>query len=158
MSNFLGLSQQDAGVWAGAVVHAVPQTIAAGEAIGSEGLIIATLLKLCRVTLLILVVPLCAIIGQRNGLRDFEASKKVKLPYFIPGFLIAAFFCTWVLPESVSNVLFSLGKLLLLPVMASVGYFINWTNFKSSASPVLSVGLITTFLMILAVFGLINLF
>ena len=55
ISKIIGLSQEDAGMWIGAVVHAVPQTIAAGEAIGSEGLLVATLIKLARVSLLIFV-------------------------------------------------------------------------------------------------------
>ena len=61
-SNLMNLTQEDAGIWIGSVMHAVPQTIAAGEAIGSDALIIATLLKLSRVSLLILVVPICVII------------------------------------------------------------------------------------------------
>jgi len=55
LTTVLGFNQIEGGIWSGAVVHAVPQAVAAGESIGDEALIIATAVKLARVSLLILL-------------------------------------------------------------------------------------------------------
>ena len=156
ISSYLGMSQTDAGIWAGGVVHAVPQTIAAGEAIGPEGMVIATAVKLSRVSLLILVVPICAFIGSRISQEQISENNKANLPYFVPGFIISAIFSTWFLPENVTSIFVVVGKYMLLPMMASVGFFINWDSIKASASSFLFIGFIATLTMILITFGLIQ--
>ena len=46
LSKILNLTEEQAGIWAGSVIHAVPQAIAAGETIGPEAMVIATTVKL----------------------------------------------------------------------------------------------------------------
>ena len=154
-----GMSQIDAGIWAGSVIHAVPQTIAAGEAIGDEGLIIATAVKLSRVSMLIFVVPLCAYLGNKFHKEDGKNThNKIKIPYFIPGFLLSAILSTWFLPHGIVSFFVELGKYLLFPMMAAVGFFINIETIKSSAWSVLLIGLIATTSMVLGNFMIIQLF
>ena len=119
----LGMNQIEAGIWAGSVIHAVPQTIASGEAIGDEGLIIATAVKLSRVALLIVVVPVCVYLGNKIHNEEENVQNKIKIPYFIPGFLISAIMSTWFLPESMVSFFIELGKYLLFPMMAAVGFY-----------------------------------
>ena len=156
VANGIGMSQTNAGIWAGSVIHAVPQTIAAGEAIGDDGLIIATAVKLSRVALLIFVVPLCVYLG--NKIHDEEEKYTMKIPYFIPGFLFSAILSTWFLPESMISFFVELGKYFLFPMMAAVGFFITFENIKSSAIPVFLIGFIATVSMVLGNLVIIQLF
>ena len=154
----LGMNQIEAGIWAGSVIHAVPQTIASGEAIGDQGLIIATAVKLSRVALLIVVVPICVYLGNKIHDEDENFQNKMKIPYFIPGFLISAVMSTWFLPESTVSFFVEFGKYLLFPMMAAVGFFINLDNIQSSAKLVFLSGIIITLSMALGNLFIIKLF
>ena len=147
LSKLLNLTEEQAGIWAGSVIHAVPQAIAAGESIGPEAIVIATTVKLSRVSLLVIIVPLCAIIANNNTNVEGEKFKIGTIPYFVPGFIITAILSTWLMPTEVSNHLASIGKILLLPLLASVGFFINKESMKDAGGPVLIVGLIATICM-----------
>ena len=147
LSKILNLTEEQAGIWAGSVIHAVPQAIAAGETIGPEAMVIATALKLSRVSLLIIIVPLCAIIANNKEKMEGEKFEIGRIPYFVPGFVLTAILSTWLMPTEVSNHLASVGKILLLPLLASVGFFINKESMKDAGGPVLIVGLIATICM-----------
>ena len=125
LSKLLNLTEEQAGIWAGSVIHAVPQAIAAGESIGPEAIVIATTAKLSRVSLLVIIVPLCAIIANNKAKLEGEKFKIGTIPYFVPGFIITAILSTWFMPTEISNQLASIGKILLLPLLTSVGFFIN---------------------------------
>jgi len=109
--------------------------------------VIATTVKLSRVSLLIIIVPLCAIIANYNTKVEGEKFKIGTIPYFVPGFIITAILSTWLMPTEVSNHLASVGKILLLPLLASVGFFINKESMKNAGGPILIVGLIATICM-----------
>ena len=150
LSKLLNLTEEQAGIWAGSVIHAVPQAIAAGESIGPEAIVIATTVKLSRVSLLVIIVPLCAIIANNKAKLEGEKFKIGTIPYFVPGFIITAILSTWLMPTEVSNHLASVGKILLLPLLASVGFFINKESMKDAGGPVLIVGLIATVCMLIS--------
>ena len=158
LSKLLNLSEEQAGIWAGSVIHAVPQAIAAGESIGPEAIVIATTVKLSRVSLLVIIVPLCAIIANNNINVEGEKFKIGTIPYFVPGFIITAILSTWLMPTEVSNHLASIGKILLLPLLASVGFFINKESMKDAGGPVLIVGLIATICMSISSYLVIVIF
>ena len=148
LTTVLGFNQIEGGIWSGAVVHAVPQAVAAGESIGDEALIIATAVKLARVSLLILLVPFCAWLGRRISVEETASDTGFPVPYFVPGFVIAACLTTWVLPESIAVNLTELGKLMLLPLLAAVGFFINKKSMQNAGGPIFLVGLLSTLLMV----------
>ena len=150
LSKLLNLTEEQAGIWAGSVIHAVPQAIAAGESIGPEAIVIATTAKLSRVSLLVIIVPLCAIIANNNTKVEGEKFKIGTIPYFVPGFIITAILSTWFMPTEISNQLASIGKILLLPLLTSVGFFINKESMKDAGGPVLIVGLIATVCMLIS--------
>ena len=158
LSKLLNLTEEQAGIWAGSVIHAVPQAIAAGESIGPEAMVIATTVKLSRVSLLVIIVPLCAIIANNNTKEESEKFKIGTIPYFVPGFIITAILSTWLMPTEVSNQLASIGKILLLPLLASVGFFINKESMKDAGGPVLIVGLIATICMSISSYLVIVIF
>ena len=150
LSKLLNLTEEQAGIWAGSVIHAVPQAIAAGESIGPEAIVIATTAKLSRVSLLVIIVPLCAIIANNKTKLEGEKFKIGTIPYFVPGFIITAILSTWFMPTEISNQLASIGKILLLPLLTSVGFFINKESMKDAGGPVLIVGLIATVCMLIS--------
>ena len=158
LSKLLNLTEEQAGIWAGSVIHAVPQAIAAGESIGPEAIVIATTVKLSRVSLLIIIVPLCAIIANNNAKVEGQKFKIGTIPYFVPGFVITAILSTWFLPTEISNHLASIGKILLLPLLASVGFFINKESMKDAGGSVLVVGLIATICMTISSYLVIVIF
>ena len=158
LSKLLNLTEEQAGIWAGSVIHAVPQAIAAGESIGPEAIVIATTVKLSRVSLLVIIVPLCAIIANNNTNVEGEKFKIGTIPYFVPGFIITAILSTWLMPTEVSNHLASIGKILLLPLLASVGFFINKESMKDAGGPTLVVGLVATVCMLISSYLTIMIF
>lgn len=150
LSKVLNLTEEQGGIWAGSVIHAVPQAIAAGETIGPEAMVIATTIKLSRVSLLVIIVPLCAIIANNKIKVEGQRFEIGKIPYFIPGFVLAAVLSTWLIPVDLADNLASLGKLLLLPLLASVGFFINKESMRGVGGPILLVGILATICMLIS--------
>jgi len=157
LTSGLGLSEVAGGIWAGSVVHAVPQAVAAGESIGEEALVIATAVKLSRVSLLVLIVPLCAWIGRRIDSGEDGEKRRFALPYFVPGFILAACLSTWVLPELISGTIMQVARYMLLPLLAAVGFFINKKSMQHAGGPVLAVGVLSTALMVGVSYGMLQL-
>ena len=147
ISSILCLSEVNTGIFIGTVIHALPQAVSAGETFGPNAMIIATTVKLFRVSLLIIVVPLCVFIIKKNSAEN--KNTKLNLPYFIPGFIFSSCLSTWILPEITSNYLLSLGKNMLLPILAAVGFFINIDSIKNAGGSMLIVGIISTISMII---------
>ena len=109
---WLHLSTLQSGVFAGLVVYAVPQVLAATAPLGAAAVQIGTLVKLVRVLMLgpvILVLSLIA--GRREGAAQKVSASKL-VPWFIIGFLLM-------------STLRSLGVLpaAILPPMAQVSTF-----------------------------------
>jgi uncharacterized integral membrane protein (TIGR00698 family) len=149
LARVLGLEAAEAGLWAGASVHAVPQAVAAGEAIGPEGLVLATAVKLSRVSLLVVVVPLAAVVGARLRTGDAAATPPRRsplrgVPWFVPGFVAATLLGSFVLPFGVTGALDEAGRLLMLPVLAGVGLAVKRAGLLSVGGGLLLTGLIAT--------------
>jgi uncharacterized integral membrane protein (TIGR00698 family) len=149
LSSILGMSEEQGGMWAGSVIHAVPQAVAAGETIGPEAMEIATAVKLSRVSLLVIIVPLCALIGNRVNNESGEITKIGPIPYFVPGFVGAAILSTWI-PTNIAGILAIIGKYLLLPLLASVGFFITRKSMENAGGTILIVGIIATVSMLIS--------
>jgi uncharacterized integral membrane protein (TIGR00698 family) len=149
-ANLLNLDPIAAGIWAGASVHIVPQAIAAGEAIGPDGMAVATAVKLSRVSLLVLVVPLSTILGRRLATDDVNdaripACKAVfRLPLYTLGFVLAVALGNLLLPDQTAGVLGSGGRLILLPVLAAVGLTVTRSILRSAGGRLLFVGILST--------------
>ena len=158
LSKILNLTEEQGGIWAGSVIHAVPQAIAAGEAIGPEAMVIATTIKLSRVSLLIIIVPLCTILVNNKTKTKGQKFEIGKIPYFVPGFVLTAILSTWLIPVDLADNLASLGKLLLLPLLASVGFFINKESMRNAGGPILIVGILATICMLISSYLTIMIF
>ncbi len=147
-STILGLEEASAGIWAGSTIHAVPQAISAGEAIGGEGTIMATTIKLSRVGLLVVIIPLCAIVGGSSEKRDYLQNPLSKIPYFLPGFILAAVLSTWLMPEDYSDQLAILAKFSLAPIMASIGFFLSIEGVGNEGARIFAIGAISSATMV----------
>jgi uncharacterized integral membrane protein (TIGR00698 family) len=150
ISDALQLDPIAAGIWAGSSIHAVPQAIAAGEAIGPEGLAVATAVKLSRVSLLVIVVPLFGVLGRRiapdESLDDATSTSwtsALRLPLFVPGFILAVIIGN-LLPDQAAESLGYSGRLILLPVLAAVGLAVTRTTLKQTGGRVFLVGTFST--------------
>ena len=155
-STILGLEEASAGIWAGSTIHAVPQAISAGEAIGGEGTIMATTIKLSRVALLVVIIPLCAIFGSGSDKRQNLENPLSKIPYFLPGFILAAILATWLMPEDYSDLLTFIAKLSIAPIMASIGFFLSINGVGDEGAKIFAIGAISSAAMIL--FSLISIY
>lgn len=155
LATVVGLPELQAGIWAGAVVHAVPQAVAAGEAIGEDAKIVATAVKLSRVSLLIFLVPLCAYLSRDRSSPGTDSSYGFSIPFFVPGFIAAACLSTWVIPESAATVLMKIAGFSLIPILAAVGFFINKSSMKAAGGPVLIIGVVSTVIMAVVSYGLL---
>ncbi|KAF0962630.1 MULTISPECIES: YeiH family protein [Rhodococcus] len=89
LSRALGLSDTDAGLWAGGSIHEVAQVVAAGGAIGGAALGVAAVVKLARVLML---APVMAVLSVRQrSLAGSDAD--VKRPPLVPLFVVAFLAC-----------------------------------------------------------------
>lgn len=85
-AHWLGLSDAEAGMWAGASVHEVAQVVAAGGAIGGTALAVAVVVKLARVLMLAPVVAAVSL-RQRRIAAEAGTRRPPLVPLFIVGFL-----------------------------------------------------------------------
>lgn len=78
---WLNLSQEQFGIWAAIAIHDTSSVVGAASRFGKEALNIATIVKLARALWIIPVALLFALLTKSD--------KKIKIPYFIGGFVIA---------------------------------------------------------------------
>ena len=87
----LGLDHVRAGIFLGGTIHDVAQVVGAGYTISPQTGDVATYVKLLRVTLLLPVVSVIAVVTARLGPKA-EGGAKAPIPWFLLGFaaLVAA--------------------------------------------------------------------
>lgn len=114
LSGVLGLTQEQAAIWAGASIHEVAQVVAAGSLIGSSALALATTVKLGRVALL---APISALLAKGG-----TAAGTPVVPWFILAFAAAvAVRSTGALPPPLLDVTGVVTTVLLAAGMYGLG-------------------------------------
>lgn len=117
LSGLLGLTNEQAGVWAGASIHEVAQVVATGALLGGGALAIATTVKLGRVMLLAPVYTIAA-----RGARRSDGTRMPVVPWFVTGFVLAvALRSTGILPVGALDVAGQATTLLLAAGMFGLG-------------------------------------
>lgn len=93
----LGFSQEQFGYWAALGIHDTSSVVGAGFQYGEKALEVGTTVKLARALWIVPVTIFlsCFVADRAEG---EKRQIKFKVPWFIPGFLIAAAFVTW-LPD-----------------------------------------------------------
>ena len=132
IGRWLGLSQQDFGLWAAIAIHDTSSVVGAGAAYGEEALQVATMVKLTRALWIIPLALVTSFVFPQSG-------KKVTIPWFIVFFVLAMLVNTFVLPhlpgglalgsfvnvlarKALTIALFFIGASLSLNVLRQVGF------------------------------------
>lgn len=89
-SHLIGLTDRQAGMWAGGSIHEVAQVVAAGGAIGGGALAVATVVKLARVLML---APVMAVLGARARREARGGSGEPTHPPLVPLFVLGFLAC-----------------------------------------------------------------
>ena len=148
LAHLLGMSDQTAGIWAGSTVHAVPQAIAAGEALGGDALSLASGTKLTRVLGLLVVVPIASFFAEHKGTTSTdERVKKGNIPLFLPGLIIASILATTLMPVQIATQLEGFGSILMVPVLVLIGSSIDLKELAGAAGPILWAGAVSTIIV-----------
>ena len=110
----LGFSDIETGVLIGATIHDVAQVIGAGYAVSDEAGIIATYVKLLRVSLLPLAILVIALTAGRGG------GGRKTFPWFAVGFavLLVANSLGWI-PEDIRTVISAVSRWLLVAAISA---------------------------------------
>ncbi len=119
----LHLTQQQFGLWSALAIHDTSSVVGASSKYGAAALVVGTTVKLARA---LWIVPLALITAAFK-----RSSKRVKLPYFIVFFCLAAVVNTYV--DNVSRytqALFTLGRFSLTAVLFLIGTSISAAALK----------------------------
>ena len=97
---YLGFDQQQFGYWAALGIHDTSSVVGAAMAYGEEALEIGTTVKLARA---LWIVPVTLYLAWFVAEKDeYDRKVKLKIPWFIPYFILASAIVTW-LPEIVPS-------------------------------------------------------
>jgi uncharacterized integral membrane protein (TIGR00698 family) len=120
----LKLTQQQFGLWAALAIHDTSSVVGAASKYGAEALIVGTTVKLARA---LWIVPLALITAAVK-----RSNSKVKLPWFILFFCLAAVINTYV-PQTAhfSRILFTLGRYGLTATLFLIGSSISRTALET---------------------------
>ena len=104
IGHWLGLTQEQFGMWAAIAIHDTSSVVGAGAAYGERALEVATMVKLTRALWIIPVIIATMFIFKQKG-------AKVSIPWFIFFFILAMVANTFLaIPEAVSGSLVWLAK------------------------------------------------
>lgn len=159
MGRALGLSNMAYGLWAGTAVNDTSSVVAASYAFSEAAGDFATMVKLTRTLSIIPTVLIFTFINihlkRKNGIT--ENGKKVNIkslfPWFILGFLVlAAVNSLGFIPASVSSVLKSISKFLMVTALAAIGLNTSFKDMKKSGiNPMLHGFVISALVVIVAI-------
>ena len=140
MGKALGMSDIAYGIWAGTSVNDTASVVASGYAFSEAAGDFATMVKLTRTIAIIPTVLVFAWIGVRMKKKEMQATgdcKKVNMmkiiPWFIGGFLLLAIInSVGLIPATVSGMMKSASKFLMVTALAAIGLNTSLTDFKKA--------------------------
>ncbi len=166
LGGMLGMGDEAFGVWTGTSIHAVPQVVAAGFAHSADAGMLATLVKLVRVTLLAPLVAGLAIYYARRHSADVASGRNVVVhyarfvPWFVWGFVLLALLNTvgviptlgfdlseWIAASAapveipLADILKRIAKVMLTLAMAAIGLELNLRVLARVGGRALATGL-----------------
>jgi len=146
----LGLSTEQAGLWAGGSIHEVAQVVAVGGALGGSALAAAVVVKLARVLML---APVLVVLGwrQRRTTRARGATSHPPLvPLFVLGFLgMVALRTTGVLGQPVIDAAQTAQTVLLSAAMFALGCSVRRSALRKVGPRPLALALVSTLIVAL---------
>ncbi|MGP7735354.1 YeiH family protein [Oceanimonas smirnovii] len=153
ISESLGLSDQEAGLFIGATIHDVAQVVGAGYSMSAEVGDLSTFVKLLRVAMLVPIVMTIGILIRRAASKKGEQSYggSVAIPGFLIGFVVLFVLnsLSWI-PQNIAQPLAGSSSWLLLTAIAALGVRTQLKDILSVGwKPVLLVVLETAFIALL---------
>ncbi|MDV2857036.1 MULTISPECIES: YeiH family protein [Oceanimonas] len=153
ISQALGLTGQEAGLFLGATIHDVAQVVGAGYSMSEEVGDLSTFVKLLRVAMLVPIVMTIGIIIRRAASKQGNGNEsgKVAIPGFLIGFVVLFIINSlgW-LPQQLAGQLADSSSWLLLTAIAALGVRTQLKDILSVGwKPVLLVVLETVFIALL---------
>lgn len=155
LSGALGLSEHQAGLWAGASTHEVAQVVAAAGIIGPGALAVAVIVKLARVVLLAPVMAILATWQRRRQAESGEGGAKPPLvPLFVIGFLAAVVIASLgVVPAPVLAAIKVIQTFLLSAAMFALGTGVNFRRLLGMGGRPIALGASATAIVTLLGLG-----
>ena len=140
MGKALEMSDIAYGIWAGTSVNDTASVVASGYAFSEIAGDFATMVKLTRTIAIIPTVLVFAYIGTRIKQKELKAAsngRKVNLvkiiPWFIGGFLLLAVFnSTGLIAPTLSSLMKTTSKFLMVSALAAIGLGTSLTDFKKA--------------------------
>ena len=163
MGMALGMSDMAYGIWAGTSVNDTASVVASGYAFSEIAGDFATMVKLTRTIAIIPTVLVFAYVGTRMKQKELQATsngKKVSIvkviPWFIGGFLLLAILNSiGCIPVTVSSVIKSTSKFLMVTALAAIGLGTSLTDFKRAGLKPMFYGITIDVLVTLTALGVI---
>lgn len=163
MGRLLGMSDIAYGIWAGTSVNDTASVVASGYAFSEAAGDFATMVKLTRTIAIIPTVLVFAYIGTRIKRKEMQAEadgKKVNIlkiiPWFICGFLALAILNSiGFIPASVSGIMKTASKFLMVTALAAIGLGTSITDFKKAGFAPMLYGITIDTLVTLTALGVI---
>ena len=126
LGHWLGLSQQQFGMWAAIAIHDTSSVVGAGAAYGEEALQVATTIKLTRA---LWIIPLALV----TSLIFKSGEKKISIPWFILFFVVAMLVNTYLLADypEIGKVIYGIARKLLTLTMFFIGASLSKSTLRS---------------------------
>nr|BDT28142.1 putative sulfate exporter family transporter [Bacteriovorax sp. HI3] len=123
IGHYLGLTQHQFGIWSALAIHDTSSVVGASMQYGAEALELATTVKLARALWIIPISLLFAFF--------MKSKSKIKMPWFIFGFILVAALVTWVPALSeVGHQVSRIAKQLLVLTLFFIGINLNLDSIK----------------------------
>lgn len=136
IGRWIGLSQEQFGLWAAIAIHDTSSVVGAGAAYGEDALQIATTVKLTRALWIIPLALVSSLIFRAKG-------KKVSVPWFILLFVLAMVLNTFLpIPSAATNLIVMLSRKLLCMTLFLIGCGLSLSSIKKVGARPLALGVL----------------
>ena len=134
LGNFLGLDQEQFGLWAAIAIHDTSSVVGASEVYGLEALQIGTTVKLVRTLWIFPLIFVTAIAYKSSG-------NKIQIPWFILFFIIAVLLNS-VIPVEVNDTIVLVARRILIFTIFMVGSQLTIEQVRKLGIKTLTLGII----------------
>ena len=126
MGHWLGMTQQEFGMWAAISIHDTSSVVGAAAAYGEEALQVATTIKLTRALWIIPLALLTTVIFRSEG-------KKISIPWFIFFFIGAMLINTYLFTDipQIGKLIYGIARKGLIITMFFIGASLSIDTIKS---------------------------
>ena len=136
IGRWIGLSQEQFGLWAAIAIHDTSSVVGAGAAYGQDALQIATTVKLTRALWIIPLALVSSLIFRAKG-------KKVSIPWFILLFVLAMVLNTFLpIPSAATGLIVMLSRKLLCMTLFLIGCGLSLSSIKKVGARPLALGML----------------